>query len=249
MLVSEDSSDFRLQMFSLLIDRGDPSILDPDGSRSDIGAYGGPFGESYKYKDLPPKAPRGIEAFTDSSFITIKWRKNTEADFSYYKLFRDTTAGFTADTTTFIGVFTDTLFIQPLPSGVEKLFFKLTAVDSQGNESAVSEEAGVTLVSVNNQWEVVDDFRLYQNFPNPFNPATTIPFRLSQRAYVKLAVYDIKGELIEYLINEEMARGYYEAEFKAKNLTSGIYLYKIDIISSESRIPQFSEMKKMVFIK
>jgi len=249
MLVSEDSSDFRLQMFSLLIDRGDPSILDPDGSRSDIGAYGGPLGESYKYLDLSPKAPRGIEAFSDSNLITLKWRKNTEADFSYYKLFRDTAANFTADTTTLVGIFTDTLYVQQAPSNVKKLFFKLTAVDSQRNESLLSEEIGVVIVSANDKWEIIDDYRLYPNFPNPFNPSTIIPFRLSQRAYVKLAVYDIKGELIEYLINEEMERGYYETNFTTRNLPSGVYLYKIDIISSETRIPLFSEMRKMVFIK
>jgi len=249
MLVSEDSSDFRLQMFSLLIDRGDPTILDPDGSRSDIGAYGGPLGESYKYLDLSPKAPRGIEAFSDSNLITLKWRKNTEADFSYYKLFRDTAANFTADTTTLVGIFTDTLYAQPAPSNVKKLFFKLTAVDSQRNESLLSEEIGVVIVSANDKWEIIDDYRLYPNFPNPFNPLTIIPFRLSQRAYVKLAVYDIKGELIEYLINEEMERGYYETNFTTRNLPSGVYLYKIDIISSETRIPLFSEMRKMVFIK
>ncbi len=45
-------------MFSLLINAGDPNILDVDGSRSDVGLYGGPYGQSYVYKDLPPKKPK-----------------------------------------------------------------------------------------------------------------------------------------------------------------------------------------------
>ena len=50
------------RIFSRLIDAGDPSILDKDGSRSDIGLYGGPFGESYKYIDLAPSPPLNLTA-------------------------------------------------------------------------------------------------------------------------------------------------------------------------------------------
>jgi hypothetical protein len=57
MFENQDSNNFLLQMFSPLINAGDPNILDVDGSRSDVGLYGGPYGQSYEYKDLPPKKP------------------------------------------------------------------------------------------------------------------------------------------------------------------------------------------------
>jgi hypothetical protein len=58
MFENQDSNNYLLQMFSPLIDAGDPNILDVDGSRSDVGLYGGPYGQSYEYKDLPPKKPK-----------------------------------------------------------------------------------------------------------------------------------------------------------------------------------------------
>ena len=94
MFAKPDSLDFHLQNYSPLIDAGDPSILDKDSTRSDIGVYGGPFGESYKYQDLPPRSPVNLSAIVDSIYILLKWNKNTEADFSHYNLYRDTTENF-----------------------------------------------------------------------------------------------------------------------------------------------------------
>src|SRR5690606_4821250 len=77
------SFDFHLQKYSPAIDAGDPNILDVDGSRSDIGVYGGALGESYLYQDLPPKPPTGLTVTSDSNntTIVIRWKKNSEADF------------------------------------------------------------------------------------------------------------------------------------------------------------------------
>ncbi|MBK7267829.1 MAG: hypothetical protein IPI12_16195 [Ignavibacteriales bacterium] len=58
MFENQDSNNFLLQMFSPLINAGDPNILDVDGSRSDVGLYGGPYGQSYSYQDLAPKKPK-----------------------------------------------------------------------------------------------------------------------------------------------------------------------------------------------
>ena len=73
MVVSEDSiKNFHLQMFSPMIDAGDPFIFDVDGTRSDIGAYGGPYGESYKYLDYPPRVPIILSVIKDSSNSKIR---------------------------------------------------------------------------------------------------------------------------------------------------------------------------------
>jgi hypothetical protein len=69
--------DYHLQMFSPAIDAGDPNILDVDGTRSDIGAYGGPGGESYVYIDLPPRPPVNVNAAVDSNIIIVNWNRNT----------------------------------------------------------------------------------------------------------------------------------------------------------------------------
>lgn len=87
------------------------------------------------------------------------------------------------------------------------------------------------------------DFKVYQNYPNPFNPETKIKFDVSKNnSLISLKVYDINGRLVETLVNEILNAGSYEYNFKAKNLSSGIYFYRIS-----SGI--YSETKQMVLIK
>ncbi len=277
MLVNPDSMDFHLQKYSPLIDAGDPNILDVDSSRSDIGLYGGPFGESYIYLDLPPRPPVNLSAIVDSSIIKLSWNRNTEADFNRYNIYRDTTANFQIDSTKLVASLTDTFYIHLIPANTESLYFKLTAVDNQGNESNPSEEVSVILVSVKGEWQTVNNYILYQNYPNPFNPSTKIGYRLKERGYVKLYVYDIKGELVSVLVNQTQEAGYYEVEFnteagsrqsavgnshsglpsgEVRNLASGIYIYQIMVRNENdpskpgpNGIPVFSDIKKMIYLK
>ncbi len=259
MVVNDDTTqgelDFHLQKYSPLIDAGDPTILDKDSTRSDIGLYGGPYGESYVYVDLPPRPPVNLTINVDS-LIELIWNNNTEADFNQYNLYRDTTNNFQIDSTKLVGSFRDTFYYQIIPSKVESLYFKLTAVDNQGNESNPSEEVGVLITGVEDEWKPLNNYILYQNYPNPFNPSTKIGYKLKERGYVKLFVYDIKGELVSILVNQTQEAGYYEVEYNAaaghsgevRNLASGVYIYQI-MVGNENNIPVFSDIKKMVYVK
>jgi len=86
------------------------------------------------------------------------------------------------------------------------------------------------------------NYRLYQNFPNPFNPSTTFNYSIPEQSKVVITVYDILGNEIETLVNEEKIAGTYEVTFDAGNLSSGIYFYKI-------QVGEFVESKKMVLLK
>ncbi len=85
-------------------------------------------------------------------------------------------------------------------------------------------------------------FLLQQNFPNPFNPKTKIKYEIVKSGFVNLKVFDILGREIKTLVNENQNVGYYETDFDANNLNSGIYFYKLTTNN-------FSEMKKMILIK
>ena len=85
-------------------------------------------------------------------------------------------------------------------------------------------------------------FNLNQNYPNPFNPITTVQYSIPQRSNVTLKVYDVLGNEIAELVNEEKGMGVYSVSFDASNLASGIYLYKIQAGS-------FVETKKMILLK
>ena len=251
------SWDYHLQAYSPAIDKGDPTILDRDGSRSDIGMYGGPFGEIYTYQDLAPRPPRNLSAVVDSNRVRLKWKKNTEADTSHYNIYRSTTANFIIDSTKLIGSTRDTNYVDILTQAYERLYYKITCVDKQGNQSMPSEELPVNFTSISEYPSEVRDYYLYQNYPNPFNPTTKIGYKLKDRGYVKLMVYDIKGERIAVLVNQEQEAGYYEVEFGVGNglpsvpdtgIASGIYIYRIEVIG-EGNIPVYTEMRKMMLVK
>lgn len=253
MFVCEDSLDFHLQMYSPMIDAGNPGIKDADGSRSDIGPYGGTFGESYSYNDMAPKIPVNVSAalFTNNVII-LKWNKNYERDLKSFKIYADTLKGFKPDSTKLIGLSKDTSYTDNVFKSNKK-YYRISAIDNQGNESAVSEEVGIEITGINQIKIIAEEYKLYNNYPNPFNPTTKIGYRLKERGRVKLYVYDIKGALVEILVNHQEEAGYHEAEFRAKeapagDLASGIYIYRLDIINSEN-IPVFTDMKKMLLLK
>jgi len=99
-----------------------------------------------------------------------------------------------------------------------------------------------TLTDVINENELPREFSLQQNNPNPFNPSTTISFQLPATRNVSLKVFDILGNEIENLINEEKPAGSYEVKFDASKLSSGIYFYTI-------YAGDFIETRKMLLLK
>lgn len=89
---------------------------------------------------------------------------------------------------------------------------------------------------------IPEKFFLYQNFPNPFNPSTKIKFEIPQNDFVGLTVYDIRGKIVEELVNARLSAGIFETNFSAKNLSSGIYFYQLKTSS-------FVQTKKMTLVK
>jgi hypothetical protein len=70
-------------------------------------------------------------------------------------------------------------------------------------------------------------FSLEQNFPNPFNPATTIRYSTPRRSHVTLAVFNVLGQEVAELINGHIEAGSHEVQFNAHGLASGLYLYRM----------------------
>lgn len=87
------------------------------------------------------------------------------------------------------------------------------------------------------------EFSLAQNYPNPFNPATTITYGLQRGDAVILTIYDIHGKAVRTLVNGYQPPGIHSARFDAESLSSGVYLYRLQVGS------QFSDIKKMLLIQ
>jgi hypothetical protein len=90
--------------------------------------------------------------------------------------------------------------------------------------------------------ETVENFALEQNYPNPFNPSTSIKYAVSNQQFVLLKVYDVLGNEVATLVNEEKAPGHYEVEFNAAGLSSGIYIYRL-------QSGDFVQSRKMLLLK
>jgi hypothetical protein len=101
---------------------------------------------------------------------------------------------------------------------------------------------GSTFASLNDQKERPTTSELYQNYPNPFNPSTTIKFNVQQSGYAVIKIYDIRGKEIETLLDGEVSAGLHEINWTAKNLSSGVYFYKMQSGS-------ISMAKKLIYQK
>ena len=83
---------------------------------------------------------------------------------------------------------------------------------------------------------------LYFNYPNPFNPETNISFDLNKRNNVQLKIYNVLGQLVKTLVNDELEPGKYNYKFDGQNFASGIYFYRL-------KTGEFNQVKKMLLLK
>ena len=115
-----------------------------------------------------------------------------------------------------------------------KYFYRLKQVDFDGT----FEYSNIIEIDINS----VSEFTLNQNYPNPFNPSTKISFTIPQTANVKLSIYNAIGEKIAELMNEVKSAGTYDVDFNASELSSGIYLYRLEA-------GEFIQTRKMSLMK
>jgi len=97
-------------------------------------------------------------------------------------------------------------------------------------------------VGVSDQEMLADQFELEQNYPNPFNPSTRINYSVPSASFINLKVFDILGNEVALLVNEEKPAGEYQLEFDASKLTGGVYFYQLNTNS-------FVDTKKMILLK
>lgn len=100
----------------------------------------------------------------------------------------------------------------------------------------------VTITGSGNEISQVNGYRLYENYPNPFNAETMIKYSLPKSGYVSIKVYDIMGRELLTLISQEQKAGEYSIRFNGNNLSTGIYFYRMETNG-------FSQTKKFVLVK
>ena len=138
-------------------------------------------------------------------------------------------------------VFVDVYRYNLQPDTIYNMQVLITSNDAENSliEFPITLHTFSTSVNENN---LPKQFALLQNQPNPFNPKTKIKYEIAKSGFVNLKVFDVLGREIKTLVNENQNAGYYEIDFDANNLNSGIYFYKLTTNN-------FSEMKKMILVK
>lgn len=206
-----------------------------------------------------PSKPQNLH-FTGSNpdHPSLGWDINTESDISSYRIYRSydnggwSSAGIVSHPT---NTFVDNGVDYTKPIWAKSVKYYVVAIDNTNLSSVPSNQVETTgimdpLYKVNSDSyannnlsnKSVENFRLDDNYPNPFNPETNISFTLPEKSFVTLKVYDTLGREIKELVNDFKDKGNYKVTFDGSNLSSGIYYYKLTAGNNNS-------IKKMLLIK
>lgn len=106
-----------------------------------------------------------------------------------------------------------------------------------------------SIVAKDEQAGTPADFALLQNFPNPFNPTTTLRYELPERSIVRFVIYNTLGEIVARVEDTIKDAGHYRFTFDASGLSSGVYFYRIEAVSTAAPGKSFVHTKKMLLLK
>jgi hypothetical protein len=105
-------------------------------------------------------------------------------------------------------------------------------------------------VRVSNQdSELPTEYALYPNYPNPFNPVTTISYCVPVKSYISLKVFNVLGRELLSLVDAEQSAGRYQVKFNAVNLASGVYFYRLEAAPGGGQAGSYTETRKMILLR
>ncbi|GAB5409930.1 MAG: hypothetical protein BalsKO_22950 [Balneolaceae bacterium] len=229
---------------------------DGDGDLDIIATGSGADGASSKIlanvtsiKNTAPTAPTALMTEVLMDTVLLSWESSTDAQTPSRALTYNIRIGSSPGTSDILSANADLVsgrlriqangnagfnteyLIRDLPNGT--YFWQVQAVDNSFLGSKFSEESEFTLdnslVSNEDFSTLPLELELLQNYPNPFNPSTNIEFSVPENGLVKLEVFDITGRLVDLLVNDQKSAGAYSVRFDARNLASGLYIYRIQI--------------------
>ncbi len=176
----------------------------------------------------------------DKNGVNLVWNTATELNNNGFEVqrsfdgFNFSTVGFVKGYGTTSEEHNYSYIDKPAASGAATIYYRLKQIDFDGSSNYSS-----TLTVV---YDVPTEFNLSQNYPNPFNPTTLIKYEIAKTSDVSLKVYNSIGQEVAELVKGKIEPGTYKVQFNAKNLSSGVYFYKLTA-------GEFVTVKKMVIMK
>ena len=242
--VDIDNYDFRLQTESPCIDAGTSDLngdgvqdyFDFNGSAPDLGAIEWVVG-----------APEFLSSFMDEqdSAVILTWNPVVHEDLQYYKLQRSSDSIFSSiDAEHFV---TDVTYTDGEVEWNQEYFYRVSAYLGYWTDQSNTTSIILGSLDINEDQPLAESYKVYQNFPNPFNPTTTISYKLPKDSHVQITIYDMMGRLVKNLISGYHISGYRTIKWDATNnkgesVSTGMYLYVVDA-------GEFKQARKMLFIK
>jgi len=180
----------------------------------------------------------GFAALAGNGQVRLEWATATETDNHSFEILRDGVKVAEIESRGSASTGADYAWIDNDVVNGTTYSYSLVAVDMNGGRSTLRIAEATPAESAG----IPREYSLNQNFPNPFNPSTTISFDVPNAGHVKLAVYDLNGREVATLVNRNLDANSYTVSFDASALTSGTYFYRIEAAS-------FTAVRKMLFLK
>ncbi|NUO82875.1 T9SS type A sorting domain-containing protein, partial [candidate division KSB1 bacterium] len=201
----------------------------------------------YSIDNLAPFAPSNVSANVVSRTVNLKWDEAVDADFQYFAIYRGETQGFTPDENNRIARLTNTEYADGGLDLGKTYYYRLSAFDFAGNQSAFTPELALTPTNVDQSVAMPTVYALEQNYPNPFNPETAIKYQLAKSGHVRLSIYTSLGQEVRRLVDGNQPAAYHLFVWDGRDdagnsLPSGVYFYRLESGS-------FTAMKKMIMMK
>lgn len=203
-------------------------------------------GSGYSVDNIAPGVPAGVQIAAATSGVQLSWDASADDDFQYFAVYRSDVSG-SYGTAPYAAVEVNTFTDESLTAGTD-YYYVVQAVDANGNESVFSAEVNSAAVNVADGLSIPEIYALGANYPNPFNPSTTITYQLPEAGYVNLRVYDLTGKVVNTLVGEYRPAGYHQVVWNGRDsmgasVATGVYFYHIVVGQS------YTETRKMVLIK
>lgn len=197
----------------------------------------------YSVDNLAPGVPVAVVANYGAGNVGLDWADSPEVDFRYYRIYRSTDPGFVPGPGNLVQQTVDSdwndVIVDPWTQ-----FYKITAVDYTGNESAPGSPTTTTATPENILPTRTD---LFSAVPNPFNPQTRLSFDMAAPGMARLAVYDVAGRLVTTLVNEHREAGHHSVVWNGRDANgqmsaTGVYFCRFGAVG-------FTKSMRMVLIK
>lgn len=204
-------------------------------------------------------APTGLNVDEQNNHPRITWSHDDDPNGTYYyQVWRLLTQAIKPLGTWYlIDTITDTTYIDyevyignqswgrayyKIRANIDDLYSAYSEYDSISYQG-LQKKSGYTAIS-----DIIKEFKLGTNYPNPFNPVTQIAYSMPENSFIGLTVFDIHGKIVTTLKNGLQEAGNYTVSFNSKNLPSGIYLYRLNATGQHSG-KKYTMTRRMLLLK